>query len=46
MQWLVDCTIAARVILPKGQYILTHAPIGPWFGVGGGYRDVHNAVGD
>jgi hypothetical protein len=24
--WLIKCTKAIRQILPKGQYLLTHAP--------------------
>lgn len=30
-QWLVRCTKAIRNVLPKGQYILTHAPQAPYF---------------
>jgi len=24
--WLISCTKAIREVLPKGEYILTHAP--------------------
>lgn len=50
-QWLITCTKAIRQILPKGQYILTHAPQAPYF-IGfrvypkGGYVTVHKEVGD
>lgn len=49
-QWLIDCTIAARNVLPVGEYYLTHAPQAPYF-VGtikypnGGYITIHQAVG-
>ena len=29
-QWLADFTKQIRTQLPKGQYILTHAPVAPW----------------
>lgn len=50
-QWLIDCTIAIRNILPVGEYYLTHAPQAPYF-IGsprypnGGYVKVHEEVGD
>ncbi|PFH51774.1 glycoside hydrolase family 18 protein [Amanita thiersii Skay4041] len=47
--WLISFTQALRAQLPQGQYILTHAPVAPWFTPnrwgGGGYLAVHNAVG-
>lgn len=50
-QWLIDFTKALREQLPASDYILTHAPLAPWFskdkfGAGGGYLKVHDAVGD
>jgi len=50
-KWLSDFTIALRKQLPAGQYILTHAPIAPWFTTNstrypaGAYRTVHKNVG-
>ncbi|KAI0772405.1 glycoside hydrolase [Trametes elegans] len=29
--WLVALTKTLRAQLPKGQFILSHAPVGPWF---------------
>ena len=29
-QWLTDFTKQIRTQLPKGKYILTHAPVAPW----------------
>jgi len=49
-QWLITFTQALRKQLPQGQYLLTHAPLAPWFQPGhwggGGYLAVHKAVGD
>lgn len=48
--WLIKCTKTIRDILPKGDYILTHAPQAPYF-VGkpkypsGGYQYVNQEVG-
>ncbi|KAJ6455602.1 glycoside hydrolase family 18 protein, partial [Mycena vitilis] len=48
--WLTTFTKALRAQLPAGQYILTHAPVAPWFTPnrwpGNGYLGVHAAVGD
>lgn len=50
-KWLSDFTTALRKQLPAGQYILTHAPIAPWFTTNstrypaGAYRTVHKNVG-
>ncbi|KAH8103588.1 glycoside hydrolase family 18 protein [Cristinia sonorae] len=48
-QWLISFTQTLRSHLPSGQYIISHAPVAPWFAPGrwngGGYRKVHNAVG-
>ncbi|KZP04497.1 glycoside hydrolase family 18 protein, partial [Athelia psychrophila] len=29
--WLIDFTNALRAELPVGQYIVTHAPVAPWY---------------
>ncbi|KAF9648685.1 glycoside hydrolase family 18 protein [Thelephora ganbajun] len=49
--WLVSFTRQLRVILPSSSgYILTHAPVAPWFSPGiykhGAYLTVHREVGD
>ncbi|KAF7308782.1 Glycoside hydrolase family 18 protein [Mycena kentingensis (nom. inval.)] len=48
-QWLITFTTQLRKILPQGTYIITHAPVAPWFAPnrwgGGGYLRVHQAVG-
>jgi chitinase len=49
--WLIRCTRAIRVVLPKGEYILTHAPQAPYFKgkpkyPNGGYVTVNDEVGD
>ncbi|KAJ7603875.1 glycoside hydrolase [Mycena polygramma] len=48
--WLTTFTQALRAQLPAGQYILTHAPVAPWFTPNrwpdNGYLGVHAAVGD
>ncbi|KAJ4473258.1 putative chitinase [Lentinula edodes] len=48
-QWLIDFTNALRTQLPQGKYILTHAPLAPWFSAShyksGGYTKVHKEVG-
>ncbi|KZP16575.1 glycoside hydrolase family 18 protein [Athelia psychrophila] len=47
--WLISFTKALRVELPVGQYILTHAPVAPWFSPtqysSGAYLKVDKAVG-
>ncbi|KAN0073593.1 Glycoside hydrolase superfamily [Tylopilus felleus] len=47
--WLISLTQSLRKELPQGQYILTHAPLAPWFSPnkwsGGGYLAVHKSVG-
>lgn len=49
-QWLIDFTRQLRNQLPQGSFILTHAPVAPWFSPnkfgGGAYRTVHNQVGN
>ncbi|KAJ6492280.1 glycoside hydrolase family 18 protein [Mycena sanguinolenta] len=48
--WLSTFTTALRAKLPQGQYILTHAPVAPWFSPGlwpgNGYLGVNAAVGN
>ncbi|KAF8892265.1 glycoside hydrolase [Infundibulicybe gibba] len=47
--WLASFTKQLRVQLPQGTYILTHAPVAPWFSPnkfgGGAYLKVHSTVG-
>ncbi|KAI9440679.1 glycoside hydrolase [Lactarius indigo] len=47
--WLKTFTKQLRVHLPQGSYILTHAPVAPWFQPdawsGGGYLAIDQAVG-
>jgi chitinase len=48
--WLASFTTQLRVKLPQGQYILTHAPVAPWFSPGlfggGAYLTVESTVGN
>ncbi|KAI0788757.1 glycoside hydrolase [Abortiporus biennis] len=48
-QWLISFTQQLRTQLPAGQFIITHAPVAPWFSPniwgGGGYLKVHQTVG-
>ncbi|KAF5379005.1 hypothetical protein D9757_009104 [Collybiopsis confluens] len=49
--WLVKFTKQLRQTLPKGKYILTHAPVAPWFRTdrhypNGAYVTVNKEVGD
>jgi chitinase len=48
--WLIAYTKALRQKLPQGQYILTHAPVAPWFSKEhyktGAYWTVNNQVGN
>ncbi|KIJ62462.1 carbohydrate-binding module family 5 protein [Hydnomerulius pinastri MD-312] len=48
-QWLGNFTTQLRTLLPQGEYILTHAPVAPWFSPnmwgGGGYLWVDSEVG-
>ncbi|KAK2459518.1 hypothetical protein APHAL10511_008460 [Amanita phalloides] len=47
--WLIVFTQTLRTQLPVGQYIITHAPVAPWFEPdrwhGGGYLAIDAAVG-
>ncbi|KAJ3557725.1 hypothetical protein NM688_g1316 [Phlebia brevispora] len=49
-EWLITFTQQLRSQLPQGEYIITHAPVAPWFEPnvwgGGGYLKVDQAVGD
>ncbi|KZT09935.1 glycoside hydrolase family 18 protein [Laetiporus sulphureus 93-53] len=49
--WLADFTTELRNQLPSPDYIITHAPVAPWFSnnsqfEGGAYLDVDEKVGD
>ncbi|KAG5649610.1 hypothetical protein H0H81_002855 [Sphagnurus paluster] len=47
--WLASFTTQLRTHLPQGSYLLTHAPVAPWFSPAykpGAYRKVHKTVGD
>lgn len=51
VDWLVKFTQQLRNQLPAGQYIITHAPVAPWFSnnaqfKGGAYLQVDQQVGD
>jgi len=49
--WLVTFTNALRAKLPSGQFIITHAPVAPWFTTNttlyphGAYRAVNSGAG-
>ncbi|KAI5999385.1 glycoside hydrolase family 18 protein [Pisolithus orientalis] len=46
--WLSTFTQALRAQLPEGQYIITHAPVAPWFSpvyASGAYLKVDQTVG-
>ncbi|EPQ57162.1 glycoside hydrolase [Gloeophyllum trabeum ATCC 11539] len=49
-QWLIDFTTQLRSQLPASDYIITHAPVAPWFRndghyTGGGYIKVDKEAG-
>ncbi|TBU31271.1 chitinase [Dichomitus squalens] len=48
--WVSTFTQALRARLPQGQFIISHAPVAPWFEPylcpGGCYLTVHQNVGD
>ncbi|KAF5350237.1 hypothetical protein D9758_007838 [Tetrapyrgos nigripes] len=47
--WLSTFTTAIRAQLPQGQFIVTHAPVAPWFSTAKfprGYTEVHKNVGN
>ncbi|KAF7972364.1 hypothetical protein HWV62_18154 [Athelia sp. TMB] len=48
--WLITFTKELRSLLPEGQYIISHAPLAPWFQGGGrwgggGFLKVDSSVG-
>ncbi|KAF8304365.1 glycoside hydrolase [Clavulina sp. PMI_390] len=46
--WLATFTTTLRSALPSGQYIITHAPVAPWFSpiyTSGAYIKVQSSVG-
>ncbi|EIW77021.1 glycoside hydrolase family 18 protein [Coniophora puteana RWD-64-598 SS2] len=47
--WLIQFTTELRKQLPAGQFVITHAPVGPWFNAvhykSGAYVTVNKAVG-
>ncbi|KAH8825673.1 glycoside hydrolase family 18 protein [Flagelloscypha sp. PMI_526] len=47
--WLITFTTVLRANLPASTYIISHAPVAPWFSptayAGGGYLKVHKSVG-
>jgi len=48
-QWLIDFTHTLRAALPAGNYIITHAPVAPWFSPiykAGAYLKVHQEAGN
>ncbi|KAL5501800.1 hypothetical protein ACEPAH_9060 [Sanghuangporus vaninii] len=49
-EWLSTFTKTLRGKLPQGKYIVTHAPVAPWFNSetykSGAYTTVHKNVGD
>jgi chitinase len=48
--WLISFTQTLRQTLPQGQYIVTHAPVAPWFSAAlyasGAYATVNAKVGN
>lgn len=50
VQWLTTFTTELRKELPQGQYLLTHAPVAPWFSPGmytnNAYIQVDDNVGN
>ncbi|KAF9509607.1 glycoside hydrolase family 18 protein [Hydnum rufescens UP504] len=47
-KWLITFTRTLRNALPVGQYLITHAPLAPWFSpkyTAGAYTKVHKEVG-
>ena len=49
-KWVSDFTTTLRKTLPKGQYILTHAPLAPWLApshqfAAGAYVKINKNVG-
>ncbi|EPQ28618.1 uncharacterized protein PFL1_03921 [Pseudozyma flocculosa PF-1] len=50
VQWLIDLTKSLRANLPSPTYLITHAPLAPWFNTDiykdGGYTRIHQEVGN
>ncbi|PWZ02293.1 glycoside hydrolase [Testicularia cyperi] len=47
--WLIELTKSLRAELPSPDYIITHAPVAPWFNKNlypKGYAMIHEQVGD
>jgi len=45
--WVIAFMKALRQQLPQGKYLISHAPIAPWFKTDGGpYLKIHQEVGD
>ncbi|KAJ9479003.1 Chitinase [Pseudozyma hubeiensis] len=47
--WLIELTKSLRKELPSPDYIITHAPVAPWFNTQmypNGYTQIHQQVGD
>ncbi|GAC93427.1 glycoside hydrolase [Pseudozyma hubeiensis SY62] len=47
--WLIELTRSLRKELPSPDYIITHAPVAPWFNTQmypNGYTTIHQQVGD
>ncbi|KIS69427.1 uncharacterized protein UMAG_02758 [Mycosarcoma maydis] len=48
-EWLIELTRSLRNQLPSPDYIITHAPVAPWFNAQmypNGYAYIHSQVGD
>ncbi|KAF8519829.1 glycoside hydrolase family 18 protein [Gautieria morchelliformis] len=43
--WLKTFTTVLRNNLPAGQFVITHAPVAPWFGQGQPYSQLDASVG-
>lgn len=49
--WLITFQTELRNQLPAGQYVISHAPVAPWFTsaniyASGAYSHIHAVVGD
>ncbi|KIJ29237.1 glycoside hydrolase family 18 protein, partial [Sphaerobolus stellatus SS14] len=44
--WLTTFTQVLRDNLPAGEFVITHAPVAPWFGQGQPYAQLNKAVGN
>lgn len=48
--WIITFQQTLRSLLPSGQYVISHAPVAPWFTSApdyakGGYKTIHEQVG-